>query len=877
MSAILSGAAATLSSMGPTFLQAGLATTATGTGVGLGLFNYNRGNFKMDQKLHFGRFNAGQNMAIAQTAMYREDLTDLSMLTCSRMDMLHSVGAMSLTILTALFCPGRLGLHTVAPPGWLMGLFMINLAGCYLFLGLTMWLAMHASIRADTAATHMLTRFCRLPIPSTYMIDRARKFMANYEEQSWTELFRPPFMPHQIRKRGKEGGFNEGADLDPTAERHMRHGIDVPSWYRKEKGTDEQGHAVESMLTYDRKGLVPEHFEVYTELQNEWWPYDIYARVSIFLAHMHLFHAWTYQSIGHALQETRAVFACSLVVLTLSVTQQIIITLDVKPVPGQFPLERIGPLAQFFGFIAACIEYQRWYSDEALSFCFAFVYIAHFIHIIYTVQLLMICRPTFDKPPTPQEGSHAWWPGEWTLPAAFSHAVWLVAPPKELEPHLNDLAGELRAAGKKIAAGSAGQAKVLDAAKRDDVHKVLGPRQESPAWRNVQVALLAMLAAWVWLTFGFTIEVITQGTTHPSFLSAPGLANNARDPRWRIPKAGKEHAPEVGTGGLTHGPLAPEREDKEEGGSEHGASSEGDGRRLGGEEGVAEVAAKLRALLPHLRALASGKAIASMAPAALTTIAAAALAETHTRVDLSWPPLFEPRLLACGHSGSSLLLSRHGRGAVVSPGVLASRAASTPLSFALEGASASGQLLAASWEASGLLLATSLGELLECPGVWPAVGRWRCQLLEGGTLPLGQRRPFSGAVAISRQPASASFRLAIAYPGESTVVLFARASGRPGAGWLPTGEVRVGADVVHAAFHGEDMLLLTARDGSLSRLSLSNGRAVPSVVAAVQGDAHAWQGSCVLPTGEVARLALRPPASPAGAWEPTMFLSKATA
>jgi hypothetical protein len=33
--------------------------------------------------------------------------------------------------------------------------------GAYIWLGLTMWLAMHACLRANAATTHMLTRFVR--------------------------------------------------------------------------------------------------------------------------------------------------------------------------------------------------------------------------------------------------------------------------------------------------------------------------------------------------------------------------------------------------------------------------------------------------------------------------------------------------------------------------------------------------------------------------------------------------------------------------------------------------------------------------------------------------------------------------------------------
>merc|ERR1719428_2470300 len=107
----------------------------------------------------------------------------------------------------------------------------------------------------------------------------------------------------------------------------MRHGCDVPAWYRKEKHVDLQTHLCESMHPHKHQQNLPEHFEVYAEIQNEWWPYDVYARICLFLAHMHLFHAWTYQQIGHAFQETRQVFAAGTVVISLSVLQQIILEL----------------------------------------------------------------------------------------------------------------------------------------------------------------------------------------------------------------------------------------------------------------------------------------------------------------------------------------------------------------------------------------------------------------------------------------------------------------------------------------------------------------------------------------------------------------------
>merc|ERR1719264_954250 len=95
-------------------------------------------------------------------------------------------------------------------------------------------------------------------------------------------------------------------------------------------------------------GNAPEHFEAYRELQNEWFPYDVYSRLSIFLAFMHLTSCWGFMQIGHSLTETRALFACAIIILQMFALQQIILTLDI--VPMGLPLHRLGPFSFWFAF-----------------------------------------------------------------------------------------------------------------------------------------------------------------------------------------------------------------------------------------------------------------------------------------------------------------------------------------------------------------------------------------------------------------------------------------------------------------------------------------------------------------------------------------------
>eukprot|EP00927_Polykrikos_kofoidii_P080686 TRINITY_DN7762_c0_g2_i1.p1 TRINITY_DN7762_c0_g2~~TRINITY_DN7762_c0_g2_i1.p1 ORF type:complete len:1153 (+),score=185.48 TRINITY_DN7762_c0_g2_i1:104-3562(+) len=1104
------------------------AAGASTIGVGAALFNYNRENYKMDQKLHYSRFVAGNTLAIAQTAQYREDLIDLSSLTVIRADVYHSAAAMSLTILTAFACPGRLGLHTSPPPGWMMGLEWGNIGGAYIFLGLTMWLAMHAAMRADTAVTHMLTRFVRLPVPNTMQMDSARKFMSNYEDVSFKEVFRIPLMKH-----GKSGGQEDGIDIDAGAHRRLRHGGDVPNWYKQEKLVDLENSHIECMMPYGARGTAPEHFEVFREIQNEWWPYDVYARVCVFLALMHLLHAWSYLQLGHQLQETRAIFSVGTFIFPVFFAQQIIISLDILPNHSNMPIQplRIGPFGPVVAYVAGAIEYSRWYQPETEGFAFFLVYVAYAIHFAYTLQLINVCRPSYERPPQASEAPGAsWWPSHWKLPAAFSHGVWIVAPPKDLEPGNNDLAGELRRVGSTRGEGYGSQPKVTDAEKREDVHKALGPQGESPAWGNVYAGLIALLICWVWLAFGFTIEIINQGTEHPSLLSAPGLPNNIRDPRWRVPKPGIHHPVEVGLGGLEHGPLAGERGHEHGGGAEHGGSAEhgagsghgvdaghgaaaehsaaaggaagsehgaiaengavaehgsaaehgtaaggaaglehgssakhdaaaehvaaeghgaaadgaagsehggtaehgaaaehgpaGNGAIAGGaaglehgssaehsavaehgagadhgagagragdsehgssaenggvsgagaaaERGVArggavgsehgavaehgaaaehgavasdedvselgaiankdshaaaggehatgsvvsetsasgpaqteqhdlagiptndtarrlnslraaerrELIGTLRHLLPHLHGLAREvRAHSGFSSEAVGGRSVELAANLPPRTSVNWPPLFEPRLLACApgvHKAEdgrrlTVVLSPHGRGAVVAVDAETEGVAEMPAEvfpFALEGVAGFGPLAAATWDRAGLLLLTSVGVALECPGPGPVAGRWSCVHLVGETLRLGSgTERFAGTVTVTRHlERPAELKAAISFLGEDSIALYSRAAAGDVYAWRLVGEASVvvgarrgwgNAQVVAASFDENHALLLTSHEGALTRMS-TDGRASEVAAAPLhKGMAHVWQAACSLEDGHVARLALQ--------------------
>mmetsp|Transcript_25582 Transcript_25582/g.59530 ORF Transcript_25582/g.59530 Transcript_25582/m.59530 type:complete len:344 (-) Transcript_25582:61-1092(-) len=335
------------------------------------------------------------------------------------------------------------------------------------------------------------------------------------------------------------------------------------------------------------------------------------------------------------------------------------------------------------------------------------------------------------------------------------------------------------------------------------------------------------------------------------------MPHNSRDPRYRKPKVGSSEPTEVGTGGAERGPAVGLREEAVERRLQElglGLDSELSGVDAAARE---EVVDKLHNLLPYLDELAT--AVLPTPPAAPAVAPAVfAGARAPVRAEVQWPALFEPRLLACGPERDgglkTVALSRHGRGVVLS--AEAGSAAPSLTQFAFEGIAALGPLVAASWDAAGLLLASASGVTMECPGHVPSQGRWPCRPLVGAKLPIGlQGRPFKGLTAIRRHPGG--LHAAVLFPGESTMTLFSRKE-REAAPWLPAGEVRVSGEPSAVSLAPKHALFMDRAGGAVRRMRMEDG-----VVAAAAGEVpghegHTWQATCDRASGGLVRLALGP-------------------
>lgn len=246
---------------------------------------------------------------------------------------------------------------------------------------------------------------------------------------------------------------------------------------------------------------------------------------------------------------------------------------------------------------------------------------------------------------------------------------------------------------------------------------------------------------------------------------------------------------------------------------------------------------------------------------------------------VEWPPLFEPRHLACQQrsTGAAIAaLTARGFGALLhmknSSG--AANAVMAAEQFALAGIGAMGPLVGASWGTSGLHLVTKAGRLLHCPGHLPTDGAWPCQQDSGTPLPISPGTVLM-AGAVSEHP-SAGRTLALHFEEMPTTVVLYKED-LDSKSWRPAGEVHLppGCSRASLSFAG-DHLILVAEDGAVHRRPLTEG-AFPSLLPApATSVAREWHAACAASAGDsgIVRLALRQGSvHMSAAWRPELVVA----
>lgn len=172
------------------------------------IFSYNRENFQFDNDQRIHRDVQRVNMQIERFNLFREDIEDLVNLTVAKMDMYHLVSAVVLGFTTSIFTEGRV--TGDAPPCYIAVYFMTIACG-WLYLLLTAWLSMYASVASHSLGVRLRTRYVRLPIPNLQDITGIRSSLAHFEKQDASKVMRLPFQATPYWEQQSQGA---GATTD---------------------------------------------------------------------------------------------------------------------------------------------------------------------------------------------------------------------------------------------------------------------------------------------------------------------------------------------------------------------------------------------------------------------------------------------------------------------------------------------------------------------------------------------------------------------------------------------------------------------------------------------------------------------------------------
>ena len=264
---------------------AGIAAMMTGANS---LFNYNREAFIFERSMKQAMIHQEQAMRIEEASLYREDLRDLFDLVIKKMDSYLVINTLMLGFSISLFSIVEM---PSGVPRWLFWLYEMCLCGSALFLLLSVWLALYASVMAQTYMVRLLTQWLRLPVPSRKDIERAASSIWDYERSGPGKFLRLPV----IHKGDSHSDSSDTSQDDSQA----------------------LGRRASRTMGSELNAVKQTHFKLFSELQGFWQGYDAYARVCMVMGSNQLLQALGHISLAYFVADFGQVWASILFLLVI--------------------------------------------------------------------------------------------------------------------------------------------------------------------------------------------------------------------------------------------------------------------------------------------------------------------------------------------------------------------------------------------------------------------------------------------------------------------------------------------------------------------------------------------------------------------------------
>mmetsp|Transcript_74014 Transcript_74014/g.216839 ORF Transcript_74014/g.216839 Transcript_74014/m.216839 type:complete len:872 (-) Transcript_74014:99-2714(-) len=826
------------------------AEAAVAAATGMGLFGYNRANYMFDAEFRFERFCATREYGNQQSEQYRNDIRNMAAYYATKNALWATTASLCMALCVACYCAGRLGLHGPSPMAWLIGLWYLNTASAFGYMAICIWLSMHSGFRARAAATHLLTRKVRLPVPTLKQLDRARKFASEFEQQNVSDILRVPYFSNNGAPKTDSAHFEEptskgGRSRSAPASRRTR----PSSWIREEFRED---YSTEFAGTIDGPSPeipVPEHFQMFAAIQETFYQYDVYARICIFLGFECFLNGLCYYGFGQINIELRAFWVAYATVFVIAVLLGLILRFDIIPDDGTkkhyLPhCEWLGPLATLPAGIACSLDFAVEFDMTSVTFCWILIVIAYVMELIFALRILELIIPDSakggkDMPPgTP--GGPQLIPKTWSVPTSFYHVIYQVLPPTKLQPGQNDIVREIKKGNGGIAnevingempasssKASSSKGSASSSGSEDETGETKRFHSPSPAWaqsKDVQpwklvVAMQAVqCVGWVFLIFGNLVDIAIgeQGLVTAPHWSRPPMSRQSMDIHELGTPIGLPWA-------AAENPFIPEQMAWHE--EKRHVGIENLGRRLQETHSQVGFSQALQNLVATVQQAEAGPKIAPE--------------------PISWPSFFEPQLLACGPNGALAAFTPRGFGSAVQLGGPRTEIKKT-MSIQLGGLMHLPPLVGAHWGNAGLTVVTRHGHLAHCPGSRPLAGSWACGPAEGAPaklpVPEGARLAAAAATWINGKLHAAMIDEAM----PDLVALFTHEQ----SSWMPMGEMPVprgqsgrGARA-SLSFVGDGDLLVATDAGAVLRRRMHDGAIIASAMHSHAEHKADWQGAC---------------------------------
>jgi len=175
-----------------------------------------------------------------------------------------------------------------------------------LYLFLSSWLAIHASVSCHSFSVRLLTQYVRLPVPNTEQLDAAAARGTDFEGMGLQQFTRVP-----VARQEWEAFINSDADElggGQTAGPSSAEGL--------------------IQMSTSNPTVALEHIKIYRELQANWQAHDAYARACLCIGTYTFLHAVAYYSIGLLIVELSSPWAGLCCVLMLPCLCWLLIRLD---------------------------------------------------------------------------------------------------------------------------------------------------------------------------------------------------------------------------------------------------------------------------------------------------------------------------------------------------------------------------------------------------------------------------------------------------------------------------------------------------------------------------------------------------------------------